>query len=200
MCQKISRIITSNTVPGTPYQVRVVAFTSVGMGVLGDYVVFFSEELTPTKPPDNVQANWLNSTTVKVAWTPLTLVEAQGFPQYRIVLTPFSTYDQRRQIEVNVVYTDKRSVVFPHLDNNTEYHVVVGVKTNGSSSYTDSQPIDGMKCTTAYYIMMISMLLCYCIFIIQCDSLDILQLLMIFILVVRHMYIYSCKWDHAFDY
>ena len=68
------------TDPGTPYQVRVVAFTSVGMGVLGDYVVFFSEELTPTKPPKNVQANWLNSTATNVTWTPLNLFEAQGFP------------------------------------------------------------------------------------------------------------------------
>ena len=55
---------------------RVVAFTSVGMGALGDYVVFFSEELTPTKSPDNVQASQLNSTAVNISWTALTLFEA----------------------------------------------------------------------------------------------------------------------------
>ena len=66
--------------PGTPYQVKVVAITSVGMGVLDDYVVFFSQELTPTKAPENVKAIYINDTSINVTWTPLSLFEAQGFP------------------------------------------------------------------------------------------------------------------------
>ena len=130
--------------PGTPYQVKVVAFTRVGMGALGDHVVFFSEELTPTRLPRNIRARRWNSTLANITWTPLSLFEARGFPQYRVVLTPFSNDGQRkRQLDTDVVITNSSFVVFTNLDNSTEYFVVVGVKTGGSSSFMDSQPING---------------------------------------------------------
>ena len=65
-----------STAPGVPYEVVVVAFTSVGKGVENDYTIFFSEELTPTKSPENVVFNQLNSTALNITWTPLTLFEA----------------------------------------------------------------------------------------------------------------------------
>ena len=129
------------TDPGTPYQVRVVAFTSVGMGVLGDYVAFFSEELTPTKPPENIQANWLNSTAINVTWTPLNLFEAQGFPHYSVVLTTHG--QQRSQLDANTIITNNNFVFFTNLVNHTWYSVVVGVKTGGSSSFVYSHSING---------------------------------------------------------
>jgi len=58
----------------------VVAYTSVGKGAENEPTVFFSEELTPTKPPDNVELKQLSSTSFNVTWTPLTLFEAKGFP------------------------------------------------------------------------------------------------------------------------
>jgi len=50
------------------------------MGALGDYFVFFSEELTPTKPPENVIVNYITSASINVIWMPLTLFKTQGFP------------------------------------------------------------------------------------------------------------------------
>jgi len=129
------------TDPGTPYQVRVVAFTSVGMGVLGGYVVFFSKELTPTKPPQNVQANWLNSTAINVTWTRLSLFEAQGFPHYSVVLTTHS--QQRSQLDANTIMTNNSFVMFTNLVNHTWYSVVIGVKTSGSSSFVNSHSVNG---------------------------------------------------------
>jgi len=123
--------------PGTPYQVRVVAFTSVGMGVLGDYVVFFSEELAPTKPTENAHAKWLNSTAINVTWTVLSLFEAQGFPQYSAVLTT-----QRRQLDANIIKTNSSFVVFSNLVSHTWYSVVVGVKTGGPSSFVYSHSLN----------------------------------------------------------
>ena len=127
--------------PGTPYQVRVVAFTSVGMGVLGDYVAFFSEELTPTKPPENVHANWLSPTRINVTWTPLNLFEAQGFPQYRAVLSLLSNDQERRQIDS--VASNNSFVLFDDLDNTIQHYVVVGVRTGGSVTYVDSATVSG---------------------------------------------------------
>ena len=72
--------------PGVPYEVVVVAFTSVGKGAESDYITFFSKELQPTKSPENVNFKQLNSTSLGVTWMPLTLFEARGFPEYRVVL------------------------------------------------------------------------------------------------------------------
>jgi len=133
--------------------VRVVAFTSVGMGVLGEYVVFFSEELIPTKPPENVQASQLNSTVVNITWTPLTLFEAQGFPQYRVVLTPdpLSTNNQpRKQLDTNTIMTNNSFVIFTNLVSHTWYSVVIGVKTGGSSSFVYSHSLNGKVYTNIY--------------------------------------------------
>ena len=125
------------------------------MGVLGDYVVFFSKELPPTKLPRNIRARRLNSTLANITWTPLSLFEARGFPQYRVALTPFSRSHQRRQINSNVVITNNSFVVFTNLDNKTEYFVVVGVKTGGSSSFMDSRHYNGREyvvtCTCKEY-------------------------------------------------
>ena len=103
--------------PGTPYQVRIVAFTSVGMGVLGEYVVFFSGELAPTKAPENLQATQLSSTRVNITWTPLSLIEARGFPQYKVVLSQLS--QQRRQLDTNTVITNNSFSVFTNLVSHT---------------------------------------------------------------------------------
>lgn len=119
---------------------RVVAFTSVGMGVLGDYVVFFSEELPPTKAPENINARWLSSTMVNITWTPLSLFEARGFPQYRAVLTASS---KDKQLDNNAIMTNNSFVVFNNLETNTQYAVVVGVKTGGSSAFVDSHSVNG---------------------------------------------------------
>jgi len=128
-----------------------VAFTSVGMGALGDYVVFFSEELTPTKPPENVQASLLNSTAVNISWTALTLFEAQGFPQYTAVLTPLSTNSQqRRQLDANTIMTNNSFAVFTNLVSHTCYSVVVGVTTGGSSSFVYSHSLNGKVYVNIY--------------------------------------------------
>ena len=121
------------------------------MGVLGEYVVFFSEELAPTKPPENLQATQLSSTRVNITWTPLSLIEAQGFPQYKVVLSQLSTYSQqRRQLDTNTVITNNSFSVFTNLVSHTLYSVVVGVKTGGSSSFMDSHPLNGKLYIHAY--------------------------------------------------
>ena len=61
----------------------VVAYTNVGKGTENDYITF-SKELQPTKSPENVNSKQLNLTSLNITWTPLTLFEAQGFPEYRV--------------------------------------------------------------------------------------------------------------------
>ena len=131
------------TAPGTPYQVRVVAYNSAGRGVLGDNKIFFSEELTPTKAPENIQATQLNATSVNITWTQLTLFEAQGFPQYIVSLSPLTTNTEgRRRRQANpTIITPNSFAVFTQLD--ADYSVSVSVTTGGRSvSVMSSPPIN----------------------------------------------------------
>ena len=111
---------------GVPYEVVVVAFTSVGRGEENNRTVFFSRELFPTKPPGDVNIKQLNSTSINVTWTPLTLFEARGFPLYRVVLTPM---DANSNLSKIVVETKSSFATITNLSDSIQYSIVVGVRT-----------------------------------------------------------------------
>ena len=118
----------------------VVAFTSVGRGAENDSHVFFSEELSPTKPPDNVDFDPLNLTSVNITWTPLTLLKARGFPEYRVTISPLNDHSRQSR---SVFVRDRFSVI-ADLMSNTYYLAVVGVRTGASPSFINSSAITGM--------------------------------------------------------
>ena len=139
-----------NTAPGVPYQVVVVAFTSAGKGAENDLEVFFSQELTPTKVPPEIDVVRLNLAMINVTWSLLTLVEAGGFPHYRVTLMPLS-YNNRikRQMETISMETNASYLVFHSLVSTTAYSVVVGVRTGSSDLFMDAEFITGryIQCT-----------------------------------------------------
>ena len=122
---------------------RVTAFSDGEMGVQNDFLVFFSKELSPLKPPDNIKIERLNPTTINVTWTPLSLFEAQGFPVYRVTLLPTESRS-KRQPSSRTLITQNSSALFTDLKSNQEYSLTVGVATNTLGIYTSSEPITGM--------------------------------------------------------
>ena len=127
--------------PGVPYQVRITAFSHEEMGLQNDFVVFFSKELSPTKIPDDIKFVRLSPTSINVTWTPLSLFEAQGFPIYKVTLTPtIAESHSRRQSSSSVLITENNFAVFTDLKANQEYSLTVGVATKGSSDFKSSQP------------------------------------------------------------
>ena len=145
------------TAAGVPYEVVVVAFTSVGRGAENDYIVFFSEELTPTKSPENVNIKQVNSTSLNITWTPLTLFEARGFPLYKIILTPeYPTSRRKRQSNtdsIRTIITSNSFAVFTNLSENSNYSILVAVTTgNATSEFVEGNPIyNGTGCIAGYY-------------------------------------------------
>ena len=137
------------TAAGVPYEVVVVALTSAGRGAKNDFITFFSQQLTPTRSPDNINIQQLNSTTINITWTPLTLFEAQGFPIYRVVLrAEDNTNRKKRQSNTNSILdvnTTNSFAVFTDLNDNTSYSTTVGVGVGSASSpplmFLDAQPI-----------------------------------------------------------
>ena len=115
------------------------------MGLQNDFMVFFGKELSPVKTPENLKYVRLNLTSINVTWTPLSLFEAQGFPIYKITLTPTSATNGRnkRQSNSSVLITQNNFAVFTNLNSNQEYSLVVSVATEGSSNFTSSQPTQG---------------------------------------------------------
>ena len=135
------------TDPGVPYEVIVVAFTSAGEGEENDRKVFFTEELAPTKPPGDVDTKQLSPTSFNVTWTPLTLFEARGFPEYRVVFTTIDGDSHRRRESnadsVHIMMTENGFTVFTDLRENTDYSVTVGVRTGNMSEFFEGNPING---------------------------------------------------------
>ena len=137
-----------STAPGVPYEMVVVAFTSAGKGTENDYITFFIEELTPTKSPENVMFQQINLTALNITWTPLTLFEAQGFPEYRVVLVTDTSSRRKRQSDSVSIITTNSFAVFIDLNENADYSVVVGVRTgmnmsNATSEFLEASPING---------------------------------------------------------
>ena len=130
------------TAAGVPYEVVVVALTSAGRGAKNDFITFFSQKLIPTRPPDNINIQQVNSTTFNITWTPLTLFEARGFPVYRVVLTPEDNTNRRkRQSNTNsmlTIITNNSFAVFTDLNEDTDYSIRVGVRTINVSSLSSS--------------------------------------------------------------
>ena len=122
---------------------QVTAFSDGEMGVQNDFLTFFSKELSPLKPPDNIKIERLSPTTISVTWTPLSLFEAQGFPVYRVILLP-SESRSKRQPSSSTLTTQNSSALFTDLKRNQEYSLTVGVTTNALGIYTSSEPITGM--------------------------------------------------------
>ena len=136
--------------PGVPYEVVVVAFTSAGKGAENDYIVFFSEELSPSKSPENIVSKQLNVTALNITWIPLTLFEARGFPEYRVVLTTIDGNSRKkRQTSPVSIITTNSFAVFTSLNENVDYSVMVGVRTGvrtGSVSlFVEGNPINGIN-------------------------------------------------------
>ena len=116
----------------------VVATNSAGKGVDNYWYTFFSEELTPTKAPQNVQLE-RSGTSVSVSWEPLSLFEARGFPVYTVTLVPSSS-DSRatRQSNDGVirVTTNESNIVVGGLDPKVEYEITVAVQTAAGKTVT----------------------------------------------------------------
>ena len=131
----------------------VVAFTSVGMGALNDYVVFFSQELLPSKAPENIKAFYISDTSINVTWTPLSLFEARGFPQYVVNVLLATESRQRRQSNPISVTTTSNYAVFEDLDTSAKYTVEVGVTTSATNIAVNSKPVQGTCMYIAYYTL-----------------------------------------------
>ena len=122
-------------VPGIPYTVIVVAFTSAGRGEENSPYTFFSHELPPLFAPRNIKYE-RNGTTIKVTWESVSLFEARGFPVYTITLTSKFKRGKRQSTSdgVIIVTTNETNVTIEGLDPNVEYSLTVAVRTTSGNS------------------------------------------------------------------
>ena len=123
----------------------VVALTCTGQGEENNDAIFFSEELAPTKQPEDIEFQQLNATALNVTWRPLTLFEAQGFPQYRVILMINTSNRRKRQSDSITIDTNNSFAVITDLNENTDYSAVVGVRTgaNTMQEFLEASPVVG---------------------------------------------------------
>ena len=120
---------------GIPYEVVVVAYTSAGRGEENDrFGPFFTEELPPFQSVDenSVGIRYLNRSSVNVTWSPLSLFDARGFPEYVITLTLSDGRTKRQSPQI--ITTSNSCAVFGGLALGSNYSVVVGSRTGGDNN------------------------------------------------------------------
>ena len=120
---------------GVPYEVVVVAYTSTRRGEENVRKgPFFIKELPPLKPVNisMVNVSQLNETSVNVTWTPISLFDARGFPEYVITLT-LSDGRKKRQSAISIT-TKNSYAVFGSLAIGISYSAVVGTRTGGENT------------------------------------------------------------------
>ena len=94
---------------------------------------FILVKTVPTKSVENVVAFRVDSRRVNISWTPLSLVEARGFPQYTVSYT--SDGDVMESVN-----TSNPSVIIPGLSLHRTYTFTIQVSTrNGTGDTTESQ-------------------------------------------------------------
>uniref|UniRef100_A0A1X7V2V0 Protein-tyrosine-phosphatase n=1 Tax=Amphimedon queenslandica TaxID=400682 RepID=A0A1X7V2V0_AMPQE len=125
-----SNYITIESDPFVPYQLSIAGYTSKGRGELWVSSVFFSKEGIPPNGPENVTAVWINSTTVKVTWLPLTLAEARGF------ITRYSVYAGNTGIAN--VSNDSSIAYIDSLNPMLQYSISVSASTKVGESSNNS--------------------------------------------------------------
>ena len=121
---------------GVPYQITVVAYTSVGRGEENDPQTFFTQEQIPIKPPENVIFQ-RNGSAINASWDPLSLIEAKGFPTYTVTLRPLSSVGNQSNDDIISITTNQTSVISDELDPSLEYILVVTVTTTIGEASTD---------------------------------------------------------------
>ena len=74
---------------------------------------------------------WLSSTAMTVSWSPISLVEARGFPTGYIITYSSTSDERRRQVEggTRTVSADETSVTIDGLNSERQYAVSVAATT-----------------------------------------------------------------------
>ena len=112
------------------------AFTSAGRGIENHPHIFFTQELGPIKPPQNVKFE-RSGTIITITWDPLTLFEARGLPFYTVTLIPLSSVSSNgnaQNISATVTETD---ILLEDLDPKIEYSLIITVETSSGKAATD---------------------------------------------------------------
>ena len=118
-----------------------VAFTSTGRGVESHPHTFFSQELGPIKPPQNVKFK-RSGTVITITWDPLTLFEARGLPSYKVTLTSLLLTGSNGNMQSNYdgivsITTTETVIVIEDLDPKVEYSLIITVETNSGKANSE---------------------------------------------------------------
>ena len=146
----------------------VAGYTVKGRGNIKNTSVFFTRQgsmfhfvshfimiVVPRYGPQITTAMWVNVSSIKVNWIPLTLLEARGFvQQYTVTAQPHTISTNKRQVEtlmINTLPNETTVYITNGLDPKVDYVIVVSANTEAgisTNNYNTTLPAIGM-----YYII-----------------------------------------------
>uniref|UniRef100_UPI0037E72028 cell adhesion molecule L1-like a isoform X2 n=1 Tax=Semicossyphus pulcher TaxID=241346 RepID=UPI0037E72028 len=134
--------VVRNTSTFIPYEIKIQSRNSHGWGPEPKVVTGYSGEDVPTAAPRDVAVEVINTTVLRVSWTPVPHATVRGhlggynvhWLRKRNLLTPDKILDERHSLS----FPGKRNnAIVPHLEPFSEYRLTVNVfnkKGNGPNS------------------------------------------------------------------
>eukprot|EP00800_Vazella_pourtalesii_P019759 TRINITY_DN684_c0_g1_i2.p1 TRINITY_DN684_c0_g1~~TRINITY_DN684_c0_g1_i2.p1 ORF type:complete len:1118 (-),score=311.70 TRINITY_DN684_c0_g1_i2:160-3231(-) len=111
----------------TSYSFSIVAYTSIGSGPAMLVTGFETEEDVPSSPPNDVAIQTVSSTSLRVSWSEIELIDRNGPISYYTVYY----HGVRLQPEAKsiTVASNGREAMIEHLEEDSEYSVTVTAST-----------------------------------------------------------------------
>ncbi|XP_069050665.1 protein sidekick-2 isoform X3 [Lepisosteus oculatus] len=114
----VTNLLLEDLIIWTNYEIEVAAYNGAGLGVYSHTVTEWTLQGVPTVPPGNVQAEAVNSTTVRFTWTPPSPQFINGINQgYKLL-----AWEPGKEEEVTVV------TVRPNFQDNVHVGYITGLK------------------------------------------------------------------------
>ena len=131
------------------------AFTSAGRGIENHPHTFFTQELGPIKPPQNIEFK-RSGTIITITWDPITLFEARGFPFYTVTLIPLSSVSSNGSAQPNYdektsIATTETDIVIEDLDPKIEYSLIITVETSSGKADSEEGTYTAAYCYTLIF-------------------------------------------------
>ncbi|XP_055016120.1 neurofascin homolog (chicken) a isoform X2 [Boleophthalmus pectinirostris] len=141
-----SRYVVTGTQPYQAYDIKIQARNSFGPGPESNLVVGYSGEDVPDSPPTNLKVSNVDSTKVRLQWTPVDMSSVHGqFKEYRLYywressLVPGLVVSKEKQTRGFYSMSPEPSVVLTDLTPFSHYHmymVVANSRYEGPASNT----------------------------------------------------------------
>ncbi|XP_053132295.1 protein sidekick-1 isoform X6 [Hemicordylus capensis] len=123
---EINYCVVKDLIIWTQYEIQVASYNGAGVGAFSRAVAEYTLQGVPTAPPQNVQAEAVNSTTIQFSWNPPPQQFINGINQgYKLLAWPLDTPEAVTTVTITPDFHGVHSGYITNLEKFTTYYTSV---------------------------------------------------------------------------